>query len=217
VDKLLNKFSYKVIFFLKKKKLAASFTIHPIIMKNDNVNKGRKSDMVHSKYMMTKLINNHLKKSGSEIEFIELPIDFNLLLFFLSFFSLPIKDGSFLQFFHPIFFNGEDRMKFINLVMEYRKTNITYFDHELDFGNTTRELDGIKNWTKKIPSGSLRDILKKFPRFDRIREENKYYNEIPNYMYIHIAKTMTNYVILTFSIDIIQQIMLMQFFLSSIY
>jgi hypothetical protein len=38
--------------------------------------------MVHSKYMMAKLINNHLKKSGSETEFIELPIDFNLFLFF---------------------------------------------------------------------------------------------------------------------------------------
>jgi hypothetical protein len=108
-------------------------------------------------------------------------------------------------------------MKFINLVTEYRKINIMYFDHELDFGNITHELDDIKYWTKKIPNGSLRDILKKSPRFDQTREGNKYYNEIPNYMYIHIAKTMTNYVILTFSIDIIQQIMLMQFFFSSIY
>jgi len=65
---------------------------------------------------------------------------------------------------------------------EHRKINITYLDHELDLGNTTHELDNIKNWTKKIRSGTLRDILKKSPRFDQITEGNKYYNEIPNYM-----------------------------------
>jgi len=97
---------------------AVSFTAHPIIMKNDNFNKGIKSDIVHFRYMVAKLINDHLKKSGFETGFIELPIDFNLL-FSPNFFSLPVKDGSFLQIFHPAFFNGEDRMKFINLVTEY--------------------------------------------------------------------------------------------------
>jgi hypothetical protein len=163
--------------------LAVSFTAHPIIIKGNDkeINKGIRSDMVHFRYMVAKLMNDHLKKKGSETEFIELPIGFNLF-FSRSFFSLPVKDGSFLQFFHPIFFNGEDRLKFINLVSEYRKTNMTNFDFGLNLGNTAHGGGDIENWTDKIPSGTLRDILQKSPRFVLAEKDNKYYTEIANYM-----------------------------------
>lgn len=72
--------------------LVVSFTACP---QREDRKKGIESDMNHFRYMLAMLINDHLKKRGSETEFIELPIGFNLF-FSPSFLSLPVKDGSYI-------------------------------------------------------------------------------------------------------------------------
>jgi hypothetical protein len=108
---LSNRFSIRISY------LVVSLTAHPIV--NDH-KISIKSDMINFRYMVDKFINDHLKKSGCETEFL-----FNLQLVLISLFSCPffffltIEECSFLQFLHPIFFNGEDRIKFITLVTHY--------------------------------------------------------------------------------------------------
>jgi hypothetical protein len=80
---LSNRFSIRISY------LVVSLTAHPIV--NDH-KISIKSDMINFRYMVDKFINDHLKKSGCETEFIQLAVGFNLSFFLSFFFFITIEE-----------------------------------------------------------------------------------------------------------------------------
>ena len=114
---------------------------------NDYVssNYGLKTDILHFRHMIAKVI---LKSLGQDFEQ-KLSVSFKL--FFLELF-LYHKDLYVLQYCHPIFFNPNERLSFIHLILDYIGENLGapwIGDH---FNN---EKYSFHDWQQRMPTDCI--------------------------------------------------------------
>jgi len=97
---------------------------------------------------------------ANELNIHQLPSGFEFFFFFFEIFSnifksadiQIIKDYSFLQMFHPVFFDSTDRTNFVHLLIHYRMKNETAFIADLNLGDLSY---GISEWTTKLNCKNL--------------------------------------------------------------
>ncbi|XP_059452088.1 uncharacterized protein LOC132182766 isoform X2 [Corylus avellana] len=135
--------------------LNATFSTLPVKAKNDDdLMQGIMNDTLQFRSLVAKIIEieSRDKKKGS--------LSIGILLFFSEIFKdrlkskelQEVKDYSFWQMFHPVFFDSSNRTNFMHLIAQYREINCDAFDKNLNLCNDAYELAG---WTDKVSKKSL--------------------------------------------------------------
>lgn len=103
------------IFISRGRNVTVRFTHHPI-KDNKRFSEGVHHDMVHFRFMVASLIK------ATKIKLADLPEEF--CFFFARYFTVVMEDkriACFYQAYHPIFFNGQDKIQFIQALVDFRE------------------------------------------------------------------------------------------------
>ncbi|KAE8021771.1 hypothetical protein FH972_007635 [Carpinus fangiana] len=98
-----------------------------------------------------------------------------------------VRDYSFLQLFHPIFFNSKDRTNFMHSIAHYRKSTSNIFDTQVGLCNPVY---GLSNWTNKLD--------KKSPAYRFLMTR---VNSMPSRRYINYIPTLIRNALVHFKDD----------------
>jgi len=152
---------------INAKSLTVSFAYLPVFASSeDRLIAGIKSETMQFRHLVADTIHDKLVNADNEL--VGKPLDFEL--FFSEIYVKGLKDEdinvvkeiSFFQLFHPLFFDSRDRTNFVHLVVEWRNRNKDEFDSKLSLHQKCYELC---DWTKNCPPSSpffwMVDILRK--------------------------------------------------------
>lgn len=136
--------------------LTVSFAYLPVFASSEDcLIAGIKRDTMQLRRLVVDTMRNKLVNADNEL--VGKPIDFELFFSAIYVKGLDVKDInvvkeiSFFQLFHPLFFDSRDRTNFVHLVVEWRNRNKNMFDRELSLHHKGYELC---DWTKNCPPSS---------------------------------------------------------------
>jgi hypothetical protein len=112
-----------------------------------------------------------------------LPIEFNL--FFSRMFFAPalnIRESSFFLLCHPLFFDANERRRFIDAIFEFRKINPNGFDSRIDL-QANSAVYGLDHWDQALSKGSAFYKILHYEDKHCIRKRPSVnYNSIPQFL-----------------------------------
>ncbi|XP_059452087.1 uncharacterized protein LOC132182766 isoform X1 [Corylus avellana] len=154
--------------------LNVTFSTVPVKAKNDDdLMQGIMNDTLQFRSLVAKMI---------EIEFRDTKkLSMGILLFFSEIFKdrlkskelQDVKDYSFWQMFHPVFFDSSNRTNFMHLIAQYREINCDAFDENLNLCDDVYELAG---WTHNL---SKKSSVYEFLTRNSHLKGDQYINSIP--------------------------------------
>lgn len=125
----------------------------PLLPLKDEIISGIRKDVEHFRFMVGQLLLQNVRVNNDTNAFMDLPGEFNL--FFSEIFIHPLSnlqdtlELSFYQLYHPIFFGVEHRVKFLELLVQYRKYDKTFFDENLGLDSVEY---GVNDWHITLPN-----------------------------------------------------------------
>ncbi|XP_075672677.1 uncharacterized protein LOC142642225 [Castanea sativa] len=125
---------------------------HPSKVSKDCVdNLGRKTDLVHYRYMMASVVNKYLKSRDISKYF---------KLGFSELFLQPqvVKKFYMFQLFHPIIYNDWDKYKLIHALVDMRIQDQKHFYKSFGFQVQVQQY-GYKNWWRKVENETPESML----------------------------------------------------------
>ncbi|KAK9988736.1 hypothetical protein SO802_028975 [Lithocarpus litseifolius] len=138
-----------------------------------DIDDGKRYDVLHLRRMVALIIRTLFPTEDVRTYQTLFSISFNL--FFSPIFDL-FSQYSPLQFFHPIFFNAQDRYQFIHVVKDFRNKNPVRFRDFLQLENYP--IYNLQNWWTKIEDQDLYEIYK----YHAITEQYTNANGLPLYI-----------------------------------
>ena len=168
VQHLFIVFSYHIFFVLL---LIIRYVCYYFLNLKSNLFK-----YIHHRYIVSKLVKTYFKKQiGNKRCYVGFMPD-SLKLFFSTIFTQhAILDHSNMQLTHPIFYSSDNRMRFLNVVIDLKARSRNFF-----YCNTYLHCSmyGLHDWRARIPiSSPLREVYD----YNRNKYHNNVYN-LPEYL-----------------------------------
>jgi hypothetical protein len=155
-------------------------------IKDNILSEDIKIDALHFRCLVAKTMAN-------ELNIRKLPMSFKLFFSEICTDGIKsadiqiVKDYSFLQIFHPVFFDSIDRTNFVHLKIQYRMKNETAFIAYLNLGDPSY---GLSKWMTKL---NRKNLAYNFLSRAQCVGSNLYYTDIPPHIFFSWSLLQINW------------------------